>query len=259
MEVASKEEVKKARNGLYGVGVIILAIFLYAGVIMWSSTKLYAQDFALIDTDGSFHQMSYYSNYEQIAIMTASAQSSEDAKLRFSSTTIGEVGQKTKFFFLNPTGEPRDTEQNDVYDDIPMLMDDAKIVSKALGLTQLNEVVYMDTGTMEVGYRTVLEEGEPIETDWGEPSYVNDIAPILIDNCVTCHRYGGIGPWAMNNHPIVQAFSPAIADALLTKWMPPGQLDPVVGEFSNDMNLTNEEQQKLSQWIANGSPGDYNE
>ena len=140
-----------------------------------------------------------------------------------------------------------------------MLMDDAKIVSKALGLTQLNEVVYMDTGTMEVGYRTILEEGAPIETDWGEPSYVNDIAPILIDNCVTCHRYGGIGPWAMTEHLIVQAFGPAITDALLTKWMPPGQLDPNVGEFSNDMNLTNEEQQQLIQWIANGSPGDYDE
>ena len=53
----------------------------------------------------------------------------------------------------------------------------------------------------------------------------------------------------MTEHLIVQAFAPAITDALLTKWMPPGQLDPNVGEFSNDMNLTNEEQQQLITYI----------
>jgi hypothetical protein len=61
----------------------------------------------------------------------------------------------------------------------------------------------------------------------------------------------------MTNHQIVQAFGPAINEALLTLRMPPGQLDPTIGEFTNDMNLTVDEQQKIIQWIANGAPADY--
>lgn len=218
-------------------------------------TQVVAQDFGLIDTDGVYHKASYYSNYDQIAVMTASSQSDAEAKQRFFSTVNAKPD--FKFFLLNPTGEGRDVEQNATDSRVAMLMDDAKIVSKALGMTQLNEVVYIDTGTMEVGYRTVLTDGEPIETDWGDPSYTNDIAPILVDNCITCHRYGGIGPWAMTGHAIVQAFGPAINEALLTLRMPPGQLDPTIGEFTNDMNLTVDEQQKLIQWISNGAPADY--
>ena len=38
-------------------------------------TQVVAQDFGLIDTDGVYHKASYYSNYDQIAVMTASSQS----------------------------------------------------------------------------------------------------------------------------------------------------------------------------------------
>jgi hypothetical protein len=31
-------------------------------------------------------------------------------------------------------------------------------------------------------------------------SYSEKIAPMLIDNCVTCHRAGGIGPWQMTSY-----------------------------------------------------------
>ena len=38
-------------------------------------------------------------------------------------------------------------------------------------------------------------------------SYSQDIAPILADNCVNCHREGGIGPWAMTDYNMVRGFS----------------------------------------------------
>ena len=38
-------------------------------------------------------------------------------------------------------------------------------------------------------------------------SYPSEIAPMLIDNCVTCHRTGGIGPFAMTNYDIDPAAS----------------------------------------------------
>jgi hypothetical protein len=45
-----------------------------------------------------------------------------------------------------------------------------------------------------------------------------------------------------------------VREVLLTKRMPPGQIDPYVGEFKNSMTLTIEETQTIVDWIDSGSP-----
>ena len=85
-------------------------------------------------------------------------------------------------------------------------------------------------------------------------SYANDIAPILEQRCVTCHQEGGIAPFAMNNHQMVQGWSPMIRETLITKRMPPGQIDSDYVEAFHGVNhITVEETQKLISWIDNGS------
>ena len=85
-------------------------------------------------------------------------------------------------------------------------------------------------------------------------SYEKEIAPILQDNCVSCHRTGGIGPWAMSDYNMVKGFSLMVREVLRTKRMPPWHADPDIGHFSNDRSLTIEETQKLVHWIEAGSP-----
>src|SRR5690606_16973998 len=87
-------------------------------------------------------------------------------------------------------------------------------------------------------------------------SYAKDIAPILAENCARCHREGGIAPFAMNSHAIVQGFAPMIREVVLTKRMPPGQIDPHVGEFKETYTLTPAETQKLVHWIEAGAKKD---
>ena len=38
-------------------------------------------------------------------------------------------------------------------------------------------------------------------------SYANDVAPILKERCVSCHMEGGIAPFAMSSHHMVQGRS----------------------------------------------------
>ena len=52
-------------------------------------------------------------------------------------------------------------------------------------------------------------------------SYSEEIAPILAENCVACHREGGIGPWAMNDYNMVRGFSLMIREVVRTRRMPP--------------------------------------
>ncbi len=85
-------------------------------------------------------------------------------------------------------------------------------------------------------------------------SYSDEIAPLLIENCVACHREGGIGPWAMTDHNMVQGFSLMIREVVRTKRMPPWHADPTVGHFANDRSLTPVQTSTLVHWIEAGAP-----
>lgn len=86
------------------------------------------------------------------------------------------------------------------------------------------------------------------------PDYETVIAPILIERCVGCHVEGGIGPFAMNSHMMIQGWSPMIREVIMTGRMPPMQVDPTVREWVNSGNIPVEERQKLIHWITAGSP-----
>jgi hypothetical protein len=86
------------------------------------------------------------------------------------------------------------------------------------------------------------------------PDYAKDVAPILKDKCAHCHVQGGIGPFAMNSYDMVRGFSPMIREVLLTKRMPPAQVDPHVNRFQNANYMSNAELQTLVHWVDAGSP-----
>ena len=85
-------------------------------------------------------------------------------------------------------------------------------------------------------------------------SYSTDIAPMLEKNCVSCHREGGIGSWAMTEYNMIRGFAPMIREVVRTQRMPPWHADPHYGEFSNDRSLSVTERQTLVHWIEAGAP-----
>ena len=85
-------------------------------------------------------------------------------------------------------------------------------------------------------------------------SYSEDIAPMLLENCTVCHRKGGVGPWAMTDYNMVKGFSLMMREVVRTKRMPPWHADPLIGQFSNDRSLNNEEIKTLVHWIEAGAP-----
>lgn len=87
-----------------------------------------------------------------------------------------------------------------------------------------------------------------------EISYADDVAPILMENCVACHREDGLGPWAMSDYNMVRGFSMMIREVIRTKRMPPWHADPTVGHWSNDRSLSEDEVKTLVHWIEAGAP-----
>ncbi|WP_262693547.1 redoxin domain-containing protein [Kordiimonas aquimaris] len=85
-------------------------------------------------------------------------------------------------------------------------------------------------------------------------SYSETIAPMLAENCASCHEEGGIGPWAMTDYSMIEGFAPMIREVVRTKRMPPWSADPHIGKFSNGRGLTTEEKRTLVHWIEAGAP-----
>ena len=175
--------------------------------------------------------------------------------------------------------------------ELPILLDETQIIGESLGLQRNGELLVIDTDGWKVAYRGPLAAGgtpyaanaldsvihaEPVkkaqvdaakgkgcdlkfpEADRTQAhakiSYEQTIAPLLIDNCVTCHRQGGIGPWQMTSYDMIKGFSPMIREVVRTERMPPWHADPHYNVFSNDRSLTKDEIKALVHWIEAGSP-----
>ncbi len=85
-------------------------------------------------------------------------------------------------------------------------------------------------------------------------SYVNDVAPMLVAQCASCHTQGGIAPFAMNSYDMVKGFAPMIREAVRTDRMPPFFADRHTGTWKHDGNLSPDQIKTLIHWIEAGAP-----
>jgi hypothetical protein len=83
---------------------------------------------------------------------------------------------------------------------------------------------------------------------------VGEMAPILDAKCASCHVEDGIWPLPMDSHQIVWGWSPMIKEVLMSRRVPPAQVDPHVNHFSNARYLSAAELQTLAHWIDAGAP-----
>ena len=84
--------------------------------------------------------------------------------------------------------------------------------------------------------------------------YAENVAPIFVEQCQSCHREGGIAPWAMTDYRMLQAFAPAIKEAVTTLQMPPGQIDRKYADrIINHRTLSHTEMETIVEWINAGS------
>ena len=45
-------------------------------------------------------------------------------------------------------------------------------------------------------------------------NYAENVAPIFVEQCQSCHREGGIAPWAMTDYRMLQAFAPSMTASI---------------------------------------------
>ena len=85
------------------------------------------------------------------------------------------------------------------------------------------------------------------------PSYTKDVAPILYENCASCHRPGEIGPFSVIDYSTVRPWAKTIKKVVHNRTMPPWHADSTKTEFLNDRSLTQEEIDTIVAWVDQGA------
>lgn len=242
-------------------------------------------DFSLLDQEGNYHGMSWYDDHAAVALLVQANGSAATAAAlpAFDALKTTYDSQGVEFLMINPMGgQDRAELQAQVAEygvEIPVLVDDARVISAALGIEKTGEVLIFNPKSFIVEYRgaiagleAAIQEilaGEEVSTPSlaasGETvtfpaqvavSYTRDVAPVLAEQCASCHREGGVAPFAMDSHTMVQGWSPMIREVLMTKRMPPGQIDAHVGDFVNDRLLDDEAVRNIIAWADAGAAKD---
>ena len=85
-------------------------------------------------------------------------------------------------------------------------------------------------------------------------TYSHDIAPLLQQHCVECHRAGDIAPFALTDFEEVAGWGAMLVEVTRENRMPPWHADPKHGKFSNARGLDETQKQLLVDWVAAGAP-----
>ena len=85
-------------------------------------------------------------------------------------------------------------------------------------------------------------------------TFSRDVAPVIFDACVSCHRNGGPGPFPLTTYDEVRRRATQIAQVTRTRFMPPWKVEPGVSHFVGQRLLTDAEIATIDRWVKNGTP-----
>src|SRR5277367_127625 len=75
-------------------------------------------------------------------------------------------------------------------------------------------------------------------TPVAKPTFTKDVAPILFNRCVECHRAGEVAPMSLTNYKEVRPWAKSIKERVVAHAMPVWLADPHVGNFRNDRRMS---------------------
>jgi hypothetical protein len=84
-------------------------------------------------------------------------------------------------------------------------------------------------------------------------TFSKDVAPILYNKCVECHRPGEIAPMSLLNYKEVRPWAKSIRERVTDRSMPPWSADPKVGHWANDPRLSDQEVATIVSWVEGGA------
>ena len=87
-------------------------------------------------------------------------------------------------------------------------------------------------------------------------TFNGEVGRIINENCVVCHREGGIGPMQFENYDQVRPWAPLISFKVASRGMPPYAYDHGIGiqQLKGDWRLSQDEIDTIVAWVDQGAP-----
>lgn len=91
------------------------------------------------------------------------------------------------------------------------------------------------------------------------PVWSTDIAPIMYNNCVSCHRPSGIAPFELLTYQTTITRASSIYASVTSGYMPPWPPNAHYNRLAHERLLSQADIKKIQDWVAGGKPeGDPN-
>lgn len=91
-------------------------------------------------------------------------------------------------------------------------------------------------------------------------TWTKDIAPIIYENCASCHHESAIAPFELMSYDDCKSYGYNIRSVVNERSMPPWPADPDYKHFVGEASLSQEEIDAINQWVIDDFPfGDANE
>ena len=86
------------------------------------------------------------------------------------------------------------------------------------------------------------------------PTFSADVAPILYESCVACHRPNHLAPMSLITYDDVRPWARAVKSKVVSREMPPWGADSSVRAYKNDVSLSQDEIDLIAAWVDGGAP-----
>jgi hypothetical protein len=244
-------------------------------------------NFSLLDQNGNYHELYRYSDKKAIVIISSKLACQLPATFfkNINSLASDFSHENIAFFFMNSNiNESRiDIAKNSIKKaiTIPTLLDSSGAIAHLFQLKSQNELVIISPqgwrkiyhGFYDNNLKDILHDlsiDKNIQAKQSPPqtketcaitfqnnekiSFDKDVAPILINKCLSCHSNEGHFPPYFTSIEKFKNWSQMSKETILTDRMPPGSADSFYGDYHDNFTLTKEEKSKLLFWLINGMP-----
>ena len=72
----------------------------------------------------------------------------------------------------------------------------------------------------------------------GTPTFTKDVAPILFENCVSCHRPNHLAPMSLMTYDDARPWARAVKTKVLARVMPPWGADSSIRAYKRTMRAS---------------------
>ncbi len=111
------------------------------------------------------------------------------------------------------------------------------------------------TSTSSTPTSTSTSTSSTTPTPVGAPTYYGDALHVFQERCVSCHQYGGIGTFAIDDYETAKAYAPLIRTQVENRSMPPWLVtgDGSCQTFEHSAWLEDDELATILDWVDAGA------